>query len=84
MTFERQRSAQGSTGGSLGSGLEVANQGQIRFYPRGKDACSVKLTISYEVPTILAPLGGALTPVVENILQTDMRRFVAYAKSHDN
>jgi len=70
---------QGSTGGSLGSGLEVANQGQIRFYPRGEDACSIKLTISYEVPGILAPFGGALTPVVEGILQRDMARFAEFA-----
>ena len=70
---------QGSTGGSLGSGVEVANRGQIRFYPRGESGCSIKLTIEYEVPDILAPFGGALTPVVEGILRTDMGRFAEYA-----
>jgi uncharacterized membrane protein len=40
---------QGSTGGSLGSGIDIANRGQIRFYRKGPAACSVKLTISYEV-----------------------------------
>ena len=63
----------------MGSGLEVANQGSIRFYPRGDDACSIKLTISYEIPGILAPFGNALTPVVEGILQRDMARFAEYA-----
>ena len=70
---------QGSTGGSLGSGVEVANRGQIRFYPRGESGCSIKLTIEYEVPDILAPFGGALTPVVEGILRTDMGKFAEYA-----
>ncbi|KAK9820639.1 hypothetical protein WJX81_003917 [Elliptochloris bilobata] len=73
------RSVQGSTAGSLGSGLDVANCGQIRFYRKGPAACAVKLTISYEVPDILAPLAGALTPVVENILRTDLGRFAQLA-----
>jgi hypothetical protein len=49
------RSVQGSTGGSFGGGLEVANRGQIRFQRLGKHACTVKLTIEYEVPNALAP-----------------------------
>lgn len=74
---------QGSTGGSLGSGLDVANRGQIRFYRKSPTACSVKLTISYEVPTILAPLAGALTPVVESILRTDLGRFARLAAQQE-
>lgn len=70
---------QGSTGGSFGSGLDVANRGQIRFYRHGPAACTVKLTIAYEVPDILAPLAGALTPLVENILRTDLGRFARLA-----
>ena len=70
---------QGSTGGSLGSGLDVANRGQIRFYRKGPAACAVKLTIAYEVPDILVPLAGALTPLVENILRTDLGRFAQLA-----
>ena len=35
--------------GSTEAPLEVANRGAIRFYPRSAEACSVKLTISYEV-----------------------------------
>ena len=70
---------QGSTGGSLGNGIEVANRGQIRFYPRGPERCAVKLTISYEVPDVMAPFGSAITPAVEGILRTDMRRFAEFA-----
>jgi uncharacterized membrane protein len=74
------RSVAGSTGGSLG-GLEVANRGQIRFARRGPGACSVRLSISYEVPGPLAPFASLLTPVVEGILATDMGRFVEYAQA---
>jgi uncharacterized membrane protein len=51
------RSVPGSTGGSLGS-LEVQNRGQIRFQRRGAGECTVKLTISYEVPSALAPFAN--------------------------
>lgn len=70
---------QGSSGGSFGSGLSIANRGQIRFNRKGPAACAVKLTISYEVPDILAPLAGTLTPIVENILRTDLGRFAKLA-----
>ncbi|KAI3438227.1 hypothetical protein D9Q98_000664 [Chlorella vulgaris] len=73
------RSVPGTVGGSLGSGLEVANSGQIRFARKGEGRCTVKLTISYEVPSVLAPFASLLRPVVEGILQTDMRRFAEYA-----
>ncbi|KAK9903592.1 hypothetical protein WJX75_009471 [Coccomyxa subellipsoidea] len=73
------RSVQGSTGGSLGSGIDIANRGQIRFYRKTPTACSVKLTISYEVPDVLAPFAGALTPIVESILSTDLKRFADLA-----
>ncbi|KAK9814228.1 hypothetical protein WJX72_002582 [[Myrmecia] bisecta] len=71
------RSVEGSTGG-----LEVPNRGQIRFYRKSPQACTVKLTISYEVPDPLAPFGNALIPIVENILRTDMNRFAKYAADH--
>lgn len=45
---------QGSTGGSLGSSIDISNRGQIRFYRKSPAACSVKLTISYEVRSNLA------------------------------
>lgn len=71
------RSVPGS--GSLGGGLEIQNQGQIRFQRKSDGSCAVKLTISYEVPGALAPFANLLTPVVEGILQADMVRFRDYA-----
>lgn len=57
------RSVPGSVGGNLGL-LEVNNRGQIRFMKKGPDSCSVKLTISYEVPSAMAPFANvsALPP----------------------
>ena len=43
--------------GSLAAPLEVANRGVIRFYPVSADACSVKLTISYEAGSRVRLLG---------------------------
>ena len=73
------RSVPGSVSGSLGGGLEIQNQGQIRFVRKNDGSCAVKLTISYEVPNALAPFANLLTPVVEGILQADMVRFREYA-----
>ena len=70
---------QGSTGGSLGGGIDISNRGQIRFYRKTATTCTVKLTISYEVPDVLAPFAGALTPIVESILSTDLKRFANLA-----
>ena len=70
---------QGSTGGSLGGSIDISNRGQIRFYRKTATTCTVKLTISYEVPDVLAPFAGALTPVVESILSTDLKRFANLA-----
>ena len=50
------RSVPGSVSGSLGGGLEIQNQGQIRFSRKNDGSCAVKLTISYEVPGALAPV----------------------------
>lgn len=74
------RSVDGSVSGSIGSAVEVPNRGQIRFYRKSPTTCSVKLTISYQVPDALAPFANLLTPLVEGILSTDMRRFCEYAK----
>jgi uncharacterized membrane protein len=76
------RSVPGSVGGSLGSALEVQNRGQIRFLRKGPQRCTVKLTISYEVPSAMAPFASLLTPIVEGILQADMQRFADYALKH--
>ena len=43
---------------TMGSALDIANRGQILFRRTGAAACVVKLTISYEVPDVLAPLAG--------------------------
>jgi hypothetical protein len=39
-------------------GLNIANRGQIRFVRRGPSACTVNLSISYEVPEMLAPFAN--------------------------
>jgi uncharacterized membrane protein len=72
------RSVPGSVGGNVGQ-LEIQNRGQIRFARKGPSMCSVRLTISYEVPNVLAPFAQLLTPVVEGILSKDMQRFREYA-----
>ena len=47
------RSVPGSS--TMGSALDIANRGQIRFRKTSPDSCIVKLTISYEVPDLLGP-----------------------------
>lgn len=93
------RSVQGSTSGALGSAIDIANRGAIRFYRKSggggggggasgssssggglKSHCSIKITISYEVPDVLAPFASALTPLVERILAGDMERFKVLAE----
>lgn len=59
----------------------LANRGAVRFYPRGPTSCGVELTISYEVPDILAPFASGVKPLVESILKSDLERFAKYAKS---
>lgn len=44
--------------GSTGQAIEIANRGQIRFYRKSPQSCSVKLTISYELPDVLVPFGN--------------------------
>lgn len=77
------RSVPGSTGGSLGGAIDIANRGAIRFYRDARApnaACSVKLTISYEVPSVLAPVANAVSPLVERVLAADLARFKALAE----
>ncbi|KAG0618403.1 hypothetical protein M758_4G061100 [Ceratodon purpureus] len=59
----------------------LANRGAVRFYPRGPTSCGVELTISYEVPDVLAPFASGVKPLVEGILKSDLERFAKYAKS---
>lgn len=63
----------------MGSTIDIANRGQIRFYRKSPTTCAVKLTISYELPDALAPFASGLTPLVESILRRDMSRFATYA-----
>ena len=44
--------------GSASLGLNIDNRGQIRFVKRGAAATAVALTISYEVPSALAPFAS--------------------------
>lgn len=77
------RSVPGSSGGSLGGAIDIANRGAIRFYRDAaapKTACSVKLTISYEVPSALAPVAAAVSPLVERVLAADLARFKELAE----
>ncbi|GMH42233.1 hypothetical protein BSKO_10152 [Bryopsis sp. KO-2023] len=69
-----------SVGGSFGNVLELNNRGQIRFYRRSPDSCAVSLTISYELPDLLVPFVGALTPLVEDILLSDLKLFSEFAQ----
>ncbi|KAF6254160.1 hypothetical protein COO60DRAFT_1542994 [Scenedesmus sp. NREL 46B-D3] len=67
--------------GSASMGLNINNRGQIRFIRRA-GGCNVNLSISYEVPEVLAPFANALTPVVEGIIGQDMVRFKEYATAY--
>ncbi|GAQ86628.1 hypothetical protein KFL_003010040 [Klebsormidium nitens] len=60
----------------------LANRGAVRFYKNRDGSCQIKMTISYEVPGVLAPLAQGLTPIVEGIIQKDLERFVEYARTH--
>ena len=60
----------------------LPNRGAVTFFPRGTDgeSCALQLSISYELPEILVPIGSSVRPIVEGILQADMARFVAIAQ----
>lgn len=59
----------------------LPNRGAVRFYPQGPNACRVELTISYELPDIMAPLGTAVGPIVEGVLKNDLNRFAKLSAS---
>ncbi|KAL6219609.1 hypothetical protein ACLB2K_007368 [Fragaria x ananassa] len=60
----------------------LPNRGAVRFYPKGPSSCIVELTVSYEVPAILAPVASALQPFTESLLARGLERFATFAKSH--
>ncbi|NEP19138.1 MAG: hypothetical protein F6J97_19945 [Leptolyngbya sp. SIO4C1] len=58
----------------------LPNRGAIRFYDH-KGTSTVKMTIAYAVPRVLARLmdSGFLRRIVESTLQADLERFRQYA-----
>ncbi|KAG4917215.1 hypothetical protein JHK87_054772 [Glycine soja] len=56
--------------------------GAVRFYPKGPSSCVVELTVSYEVPQLLAPVASALQPFLEGLLTRGLERFATFAKSY--
>ncbi|XP_020228905.1 uncharacterized protein LOC109809899 isoform X1 [Cajanus cajan] len=60
----------------------LPNRGAVRFYPKGPSSCVVELTVSYEVPQILAPVASALQPFLEGLLRRGLERFATFAKSY--
>ncbi|KAH1058176.1 hypothetical protein AAZX31_02G009000 [Glycine max] len=60
----------------------LQNRGAVRFYPKGPSSCVVELTVSYEVPQLLAPVASALQPFLEGLLTRGLERFATFAKSY--
>ncbi|GMJ09243.1 hypothetical protein HRI_004593500 [Hibiscus trionum] len=59
----------------------LPNRGSVRFYPKGPSSCLIELTVSYEVPQLLAPVASVLQPFLENLLKSCLDRFARHAKS---
>ena len=55
----------------------LPTKGSVRFYSQEKDRTSVKLTVTYELPRVLAPLmePSILGGMVTNELQGNLDRF---------
>ena len=55
----------------------LPTKGAVRFYPQGTAATAVKLTVSYELPGVLAPLmePSILGGIVTKELQANLDRF---------
>lgn len=61
----------------------LPNRGAIRFYDRKDGKSSVKLTVSYAIPTIIKWMDGLfLGRLVEATLQSDLNRFRDYAQAN--
>ncbi|KAL9435472.1 hypothetical protein AB3S75_021695 [Citrus x aurantiifolia] len=60
----------------------LPNRGAVRFFPKGPSSCIVELTVSYEVPQLLAPFASALKPFLETLLRRGLDRFATFAKSY--
>jgi uncharacterized membrane protein len=55
----------------------LPTKGAVRFYPEGPALTAVKLTVSYELPGVLAPLmdSAMLGGLVSKELQANLDRF---------
>jgi uncharacterized membrane protein len=55
----------------------LPTKGAVRFYPLGADRTAVKLTVSYELPAVLAPLmePSIMGGIVTRELQANLDRF---------
>ncbi|TVU21087.1 hypothetical protein EJB05_30701 [Eragrostis curvula] len=62
----------------------LPNRGAVRFFPKGPTSCRVQLTVSYEIPEILAPVASALKPFMESLLLKGLERFAVYAKERNS
>ncbi|KAG0487738.1 hypothetical protein HPP92_009833 [Vanilla planifolia] len=60
----------------------LPNRGAVRFYPKGPSSCRIELTVSYEVPQVLAPVASALKPFLENLLLRGLDSFVTFAREY--
>ncbi|KAK9715205.1 hypothetical protein RND81_06G149600 [Saponaria officinalis] len=59
----------------------LPNSGAVRFFPKGPSSCLIELTVSYEVPQILAPVASALQPFLQSLLLQGLERFSNFTKS---
>ncbi|CAA6662153.1 unnamed protein product [Spirodela intermedia] len=60
----------------------LPNRGAVRFYPKGPSSCRIVLTVSYEIPQILAPVASAVKPFLEGLLLRGLEAFSTFAKKY--
>ncbi|XP_047311457.1 uncharacterized protein LOC124914879 isoform X2 [Impatiens glandulifera] len=60
----------------------LPNRGAVRFFPKGPSSCVVELTVSYEVPQLLAPVASALQPFLKSLLERGLERFARFAMTY--
>jgi uncharacterized membrane protein len=55
----------------------LPTRGAVRFYPLGEDRTAVRLTVSYELPAVLAPImePSMMGSIVTRELQANLDRF---------
>ncbi|CAH9069524.1 unnamed protein product [Cuscuta epithymum] len=60
----------------------LPNRGAVRFFPKGASSCTVELTVSYEVPSLLTPVASALQPFTESLLLRGLEAFAKFARGY--